>query len=375
MEGPFFVCFQRGVTFMPHASPYGAVLIAAPITPYLPSKLREIENTHNVEGQAKMVEAKNKKRKIQEKRRGVRQLKHIHAVAMEEVLNKSGKIADIWALYAELRLLKQYRARPVYQEAFIAICVIGRIRPRLARNSCRRLREIYADRGVPEAFDAFCAKLDVYMAPDRMTSHGYEGSSFETAQESEIWEIIRDVMEVLEDEGFRCFLNSGTLLGAVRDQKLIGHDDDVDLGVILKGRNQAAVRREWSRLRDVLAKHDLLDADRTLPEIIRVKTSMEFGFDLFPSWSAGGRFFVYPHTFGTLETRDVLPLQKCATTGLAIPAQPEKMLAINYGDGWRVPDRFFKFPWGEARGNFAEFLGDVREDDAARGSVPAARAA
>jgi hypothetical protein len=161
----------------------------------------------------------------------------------------------------------------------------------------------------------------------------------------------------------------------VRDQKLIGHDDDVDLGVILKGRNQAAVRREWSRLRDVLAKHDLLDADRTLPEIIRVKTSMEFGFDLFPSWSAGGRFFVYPHTFGTLETRDVLPLQKCATTGLAIPAQPEKMLAINYGDGWRVPDRFFKFPWGEARGNFAEFLGDVREDDAARGSVPAARAA
>jgi hypothetical protein len=322
-----------------------------------------------------MVQKAQKKQKIQAKRRNVRQLKHIHALAMEEVLNKSGKIPDVWALYAELRLLKQYRARPVYQEAFIALCVIGRIRPRLARNSCRRLREIYAERGQPEAFDAFCAKLDVYMAPDRMTSHGYDGASFETAQESEIWEIIRDVMDVLEDEGFRCFLNSGTLLGAVRDKKLIGYDDDVDLGVILKGRGQTAVRREWARLRDVLAEHDLLDIDRTLPEIIRVKTSMEFGFDLFPSWSAGGRFYVYPHTFGTLETRDVSPLQQCETTGLAVPAQPEKMLAENYGEGWRVPDRFFKFPWGEARVKFAEFLENVREDDAARGEMPLARAA
>jgi len=43
-------------------------------------------------------------------------------------------------------------------------------------------------------------------------------------------------------------------------------------------------------------------------------------------------------------------------TQLPIPAKPEKMLAVNYGSGWREPNPYFVFPWSEAKQRFSPFL-------------------
>ena len=42
------------------------------------------------------------------------------------------------------------------------------------------------------------------------------------------------VADVLEDVGLEFFLDFGTLLGAIREQKFIEHDEDIDLECLKK---------------------------------------------------------------------------------------------------------------------------------------------
>ena len=91
--------------------------------------------------------------------------------------------------------------------------------------------------------------------------------------------------------------------------------------------------------------------------LFRLKPVAGFTVDLFPAWAVDGKVYVFPHTFGELDIADVLPFAKCGITGLNIPAQPEKMLAINYGPGWKEKDPLWKFvqPTG-----FNRFLSRVK---------------
>ena len=80
-----------------------------------------------------------------------------------------------------------------------------------------------------------------------------------------------------------------------------------------------------------------------------------YNVDLFPAWVAKGKVHVYPHTCGDLTEDQVFPLQPCETTGLPIPKEPEAMLAVNYGEGWKHPDPGFAFNWSLANRRFAAF--------------------
>ncbi len=51
----------------------------------------------------------------------------------------------------------------------------------------------------------------------------------------------------------------------------------------------------------------------------------------------------------------------CELTGHTLPANPEKMLEVNYGEGWRHPDPLFKFPWASANKAFAPFLEELEQ--------------
>jgi hypothetical protein len=58
-----------------------------------------------------------------------------------------------------------------------------------------------------------------------------------------------------------------------------------------------------------------------------------------------------------LESKDIYPFATCSITGHNVPANPEKMLAVNYGPGWKEKDPFWKFvqPAG-----FNRFLSKVK---------------
>ncbi|MCG7494696.1 hypothetical protein [Thalassobius sp. Cn5-15] len=65
------------------------------------------------------------------------------------------------------------------------------------------------------------------------------------------------------------------------------------------------------------------------------------------------------HNCADLTAADVLPLHTCDISGRPAPAEPEKMLAVNYDASWRESDPYLKFPWAGAARRFKTFLGAV----------------
>ncbi|MEJ6390691.1 hypothetical protein [Gymnodinialimonas ulvae] len=162
--------------------------------------------------------------------------------------------------------------------------------------------------------------------------------------------------------GLEVFANSGTLLGLVREGKLLDYDNDIDLGVLLAARNEADAAQEWIALCDRLITEGV-GVERSTWSGVTLKLNKigPFGVDLFPAWiDETERVFVYPHTFGTLTSAQVLPFSHHAGTGLGMPSDAEAMLASNYGDSWRVPNEGWTFGWKEANARFAGFLDAVK---------------
>ena len=290
---------------------------------------------------------------------GADRIQEILFIGLAELYGKSGKV-DFWKYYGELHELKRRPLTAEWLEAAVAFGVIGRIRPARVTGYLKKLREKREKMGQIEAFESFDGLIRDYLHPTRLTNHGFTGGTFSDINHQTVWEQVKGHLSALSDQGYEVFLNSGTLLGVVRDKKLIDHDDDVDLALVLKATNAEDAAQEWAELRNTLERLKLFDSEnfKDAP-IYKLSPIGETQIDLFPAWIEAGRMYVYPHTHGVLDASDVLPLRICELTGHALPARPEKMLEINYGEGWRHPDPLFKFPWASANKAFEPFLKEL----------------
>jgi hypothetical protein len=180
--------------------------------------------------------------------------------------------------------------------------------------------------------------------------------SFSELDHDTIWADIGAGIEKLRAHGYEAFLNSGTLLGAYRDKKLISYDDDVDLGLCFEADSAEDAAEKWFALTADLAAAGLLSGEQTRnPATRKLKSAGPYNIDLFPAWNQNGRFHIYPYCAGDLATDSFLPTQICETTGLPIPNRPDEVLAQNYGEGWAQPDPGFVFRWGLANRQFKAF--------------------
>jgi hypothetical protein len=248
-------------------------------------------------------------------------------------------------------------------KAKILVCVAARIRPNQVRRCLGELRRRLDDDGTPEVFDAFEAQLQEIVGSEVIVGHGYAPTPFAERDHRAIWQRLSEVLARIGATDRDVFLNSGTLLGVVRDGKLIDHDDDVDLAIRLDADTPEAAAAAWRSLTAELDALGLLDREKTnSATILKLTSGDDYEIDLFPCWVEHDRVFLYPHTFGELSAAQVFPTAMCGVTGLPVPADPEAMLAINYGAGWRAPDPYFKFPWLAARRKFARFIDGVNDE-------------
>ncbi len=275
----------------------------------------------------------------------------------------SGDAEDFkpWRCYGELKHLFRKSYRVLHLEALILTCVVGRIRSAVVVRAIKNLKTVRTKGGEPEKFSAFERRVTEYLGDEKLTNHGFNAVTFNDVVHDDVWGRVSDHLTVLKEKGYQAFLNSGTLLGVTRDKRLIDHDDDVDLAVILKATNELDAATEWKELKSVLIEQDIFDQkNHRHPAIYKLLPIGACQIDLFPAWFDDGKAYVYPHTFADIEEQDVRPLRPCEVSGNLVPANPEKMLAVNYGSSWRKPDPYFKFPWRASSIRFKNFLGELQ---------------
>jgi hypothetical protein len=182
-----------------------------------------------------------------------------------------------------------------------------------------------------------------------ITRHGLQFAKLGTHRDVYM-KLLADVFALLEDMGLQPFLSYGTLLGARRNGKFIDHDDDVDLVYLIQGhtsdQRQAEMKTIFSQLRS--RGFPVNPSPGGLNAHVFGKDN-GIVVDIFPCWIEEGRLhlhmekmlirdidsgLVYPR--GTIKLNDET---------MPAPGNPDGFLTERYGEGWRISDPYFEWPW------------------------------
>lgn len=156
------------------------------------------------------------------------------------------------------------------------------------------------------------------------------------------------VLGALREAGIEPFIAYGTLLGAVREGAVLGHDSDADIGYVSRHEHPVDVARESFEVQRRLAAHGW----RTMRysggsfKIYVTEGEVTRGLDVFGGfYSASGRLYLMGEIGVDFEREWIHPLTTATLHGrpMPVPARPEHLLEATYGAGWRVPDPAFKF--------------------------------
>jgi hypothetical protein len=165
---------------------------------------------------------------------------------------------------------------------------------------------------------------------------------------------IAHVLDAIRDAGVEAFLAYGTLLGAVRQGGLIGHDSDADLGYVSRHSHPVDVMLESFRLQRHLGALGF-ETYRYSGIAFRVDVIEGDGFrrglDVFGGFIAepvGDRppmLYLMGEIGSPFEREWIHPLTTAMLEGrtFPVPGMPEKLLEATYGPGWRVPDPAYHF--------------------------------
>src|SRR5690606_31888265 len=165
---------------------------------------------------------------------------------------------------------------------------------------------------------------------------------------------IEEVLQALRNAGIAAFPAYGTLLGAVRGGKLIGHDSDADIGYVSDHTHPVDVVRESFRIQRRLAragykitrysgaafKVDVVEADGSVR-----------GLDVFGGFITTDSHLVLMGEIRTPFEREwIFPLGTTTLEGrtLPAPADTDRFLTATYGPTWRTPDPAYHFETPES---------------------------
>jgi predicted O-methyltransferase YrrM len=155
------------------------------------------------------------------------------------------------------------------------------------------------------------------------------------------------VLGALAGVGLEPFLAYGTLLGAVREGKVLGHDSDADLGYVSRFTDPVDVAGESFRVQRELNRQGW-QTSRYSGSAFKVDVTSggaTIGLDVFGGFLDDGRLHLMGEVGTPFREEWLRPLSTAELGGrpMPVPAQPERLLEAMYGSGWRVPDPAFKF--------------------------------
>ena len=194
--------------------------------------------------------------------------------------------------------------------------------------------------------------VDRFGNPVIIDKWGLTQRIFETRREGGAVEAMTSMAErvlavMREDCGIEGWISFGTLLGAARTGKVIGHDSDIDLCFLSAKETPAEMAVEIWGIARALVDAGISVKHKTASFITVVYDAPDGGEDGIDIYTC---FYVGDLLHETATVRDrvprsaVLPLRALEFEGrpMPAPADPDRMLAVSYGPGWRVPDPSFR---------------------------------
>lgn len=204
-------------------------------------------------------------------------------------------------------------------------------------------------------------KIDEATAHDELSpklfasNHGIS----QKLQKNRIAVIVKSMKEIIQffrtEFDMDVTLAYGTLLGATRENKIIPHDDDIDLVYISRQSEKKKVFEERNEIIERLIKNGF--TVRKSSGNFHVRKGKGFIIDLFPSWVKDENWYVYPFVKGEIPLKEIMPNSTLKFEGHSFPVPKEykKVLEIIYGKTWHIPDPLFRHNWGK-HGEFFKFL-------------------
>lgn len=163
-----------------------------------------------------------------------------------------------------------------------------------------------------------------------------------------LMDAIEEVLAALGKVGVEGFLAYGTLLGAVRGGRLIGHDSDADLGYVSTHTEPADVVLESFRIqRDLgsLGYRTSRYSGAAFKILVPESDGSIRGLDVFGGFMRDGHLHLMGEIRAPFERSWIFPLGTAILEGrtLPVPADTDRFLSVTYGPGWPTPDPAFKF--------------------------------
>jgi hypothetical protein len=174
------------------------------------------------------------------------------------------------------------------------------------------------------------------------------------------------VLDVMRDEcGLEGWISFGTLLGAARSGKVIGHDSDIDLCFLSEKSTPAEMAVELWDVARALQDAGISVKHKTASFITVVYDAPdggEDGIDIYTCFYVGDLLHETATVRAPVPRSAILPLRELEFEGrmMPAPADPDRMLTESYGPKWRVPDPSFQHrPSAEITDRFDAWFGSL----------------
>ena len=156
-----------------------------------------------------------------------------------------------------------------------------------------------------------------------------------------------ELIAFLDARGLRPFVVGGTLLGAVREQALLPHDDDADIAYLSQHTNPADVAIEafWLGHELEAAGYRIMRHSAAHMQLLfRAREDsphpVDYYIDVFTAFFTADGLVNQPfHVRGEMREEQMLPFVpvRIGQTEFPGPADTDRWLTINYDANWRTP--------------------------------------
>jgi hypothetical protein len=185
--------------------------------------------------------------------------------------------------------------------------------------------------------------IDKWGLTQRIFETRREGGAVEamTAMAERVLGVMREAC------GIEGWISFGTLLGAARSGTVIGHDSDIDLCFLSEKQTPAEMALEMWDIARALVDAGIAVKHKTASFITVVYDAPdggEDGIDIYTCFYVGDLLHETATVREPVPRSAILPLRALEFEGrdMPAPADPDRMLTVSYGPGWRVPDPSFR---------------------------------